>query len=204
MIRRFQVERITLDEVTLRLECDPGFDDSLEAKLLAEVEKSWVTKTHLRVEHVDSIPLTRAGKLRVVRESSLFKRSWASNGDQRVCMSQLSPQPPAHKRTWCSPSSYGGAESPGQVLMLSSSSYPTTWESARGRHREGGDDTLLERFVERLRIAAIGNSIFQRGWYHVQWRTHWSIECFGPPAIEDAAVQAAVVERLLSPRPRSF
>lgn len=65
-IRRFQVVQRDPSLITLRLVTSEAFTDSDRAMLTAEVVQKTGTETEIVLDFVDDIPLTRAGKLKVV------------------------------------------------------------------------------------------------------------------------------------------
>jgi phenylacetate-CoA ligase len=65
-IRRFQVVQESLEEIRLKLVVDGGFTLSDRERLLTEVRRCTGAAVEIRLELVDDIPLTRAGKHRVV------------------------------------------------------------------------------------------------------------------------------------------
>ena len=65
-IRRFQVVQRDPSLITLRLVTSEAFTDSDRAMLTAEVMQKTGTETEIVLDFVDEIPLTRAGKLKVV------------------------------------------------------------------------------------------------------------------------------------------
>ena len=65
-VRRFQVVQEKLEVITLKLVVDGGLTLADREHLLAEVRKCTGTKVDVRLQMVDDIPLTNAGKLKVV------------------------------------------------------------------------------------------------------------------------------------------
>lgn len=65
-VRRFQVVQETLDVITLKLVVDGGLTLAEREHLLTEVRKCTGTQVDIRLQMVDDIPLTKAGKLKVV------------------------------------------------------------------------------------------------------------------------------------------
>lgn len=62
---------------------------------------------------------------------------------------------------------------------------------------EGGDDSLLQGFVEILRVPSIGDTIIGMARPLADSKAIGPIICFSPPPIEDATVQSAVEDGLL-------
>lgn len=65
-VRRFQVIQEKLDVITLKLVVDGGLTLADREHLLTEVRKCTGTEVDIRLQMVDDIPLTKAGKLKVV------------------------------------------------------------------------------------------------------------------------------------------
>jgi phenylacetate-CoA ligase len=65
-IRRFQVVQESLDEIVIKLVVDGGFTLVEREQLLAEIRRTTGPATTVRLTPVDHIPLTKAGKHRVV------------------------------------------------------------------------------------------------------------------------------------------
>lgn len=65
-VRRFQVIQEKLDVITLKLVVDGGLTLADREHLLTEVRKCTGTQVDIRLQMVDDIPLTKAGKLKVV------------------------------------------------------------------------------------------------------------------------------------------
>lgn len=65
-VRRFQVVQETLELITLKLVVDGGLTLADREQLLAEVRKCTGTQVDIQLQMVDDIPLTNAGKLKVV------------------------------------------------------------------------------------------------------------------------------------------
>lgn len=65
-VRRFQVIQEKLEVITLKLVVDGGLTLAEREHLLAEVRKCAGTQVDIRLQMVDDIPLTKAGKLKVV------------------------------------------------------------------------------------------------------------------------------------------
>ncbi len=65
-IRRFQVVQHSLNEITVKLVVTETFDDNTLALISQQIEKQIGDATHVNVEVVEDIPLTRVGKHRVV------------------------------------------------------------------------------------------------------------------------------------------
>lgn len=63
---------------------------------------------------------------------------------------------------------------------------------------EGGYDSLLEGFVEILRIPSIGDAVIGMACPLADGKTIGAVKSFGPPAIQNATVQAAVENRFLT------
>ncbi len=72
-VRQFQVVQSRCDQIELKLVVNSGWGPELREALRREVQYSIGKSTNIVIHEVDSIPLTRAGKLRVViRESSVL------------------------------------------------------------------------------------------------------------------------------------
>ena len=66
-IRRFQVVQETIEQITLKLVVDGGNLTVTDSDtLLSEIRKCTGTAVNLRLQYVDDIPLTKAGKHKVV------------------------------------------------------------------------------------------------------------------------------------------
>jgi phenylacetate-CoA ligase len=65
-VRRFQVVQEKLELITVKLVVDGGLTLAERESLLAEVRKCTGTAVEVRLQMVDDIPLTKAGKLKVV------------------------------------------------------------------------------------------------------------------------------------------
>lgn len=65
-VRRFQVVQEKLDVITLKLVVDGGLTLADREHLLTEVRKCTGAQVDIRLQMVDDIPLTKAGKLKVV------------------------------------------------------------------------------------------------------------------------------------------
>lgn len=66
-IQRFQVEQYSLDQIVLRLQMATHVDgDKIEKELIRDLEAILGEQTKLQIERVAEIPLTAAGKRRVV------------------------------------------------------------------------------------------------------------------------------------------
>ncbi len=65
-IRRFQIVQEKLESITLKLVVDGGLTLAEREQLLGEVRKCTGTQVDIRLQMVDDIPLTNAGKLKVV------------------------------------------------------------------------------------------------------------------------------------------
>ncbi len=69
-IRRFQVVQDKPELITLRMVVDGAIGDAQKEKMLGEIQQCTGTEVEVRLELVDEMPLTRAGKLRVVVRSA--------------------------------------------------------------------------------------------------------------------------------------
>lgn len=90
-IRRFQVVQLALDQIVLKLVLDGGFTLTDRELLLREIRKGVGSSINVKLEFVDDIPLTSAGKHRVV------VREWspvaAVVSDEQECLvSTLDPR----------------------------------------------------------------------------------------------------------------
>jgi phenylacetate-CoA ligase len=65
-VRRFQVVQEKLEMITVKLVVDGGLTLAEREQLLAEVRKCTGTQVEVQLQMVDDIPLTKAGKLKVV------------------------------------------------------------------------------------------------------------------------------------------
>jgi len=65
-IRRFQIVQEKLESITLKLVVDGGLTLAEREQLLGEVRKCTGTQVDISLQMVDDIPLTNAGKLKVV------------------------------------------------------------------------------------------------------------------------------------------
>jgi phenylacetate-CoA ligase len=65
-VRRFQVVQEKLEQITLKLVVDGGLTLTEREQLLGEVRKCTGTQVDIALQLVDDIPLTNAGKLKVV------------------------------------------------------------------------------------------------------------------------------------------
>jgi phenylacetate-CoA ligase len=68
-VRRFQVVQDKPEKITLRMVIDGVLTDALREKMLGEIRLCIGNEVDLQVELVDEMPLTRAGKLKVVVRS---------------------------------------------------------------------------------------------------------------------------------------
>lgn len=65
-VRQFQVVQRSIDHVCLRMVIEPSFDRAARETIERLIRQRLGTMTTFTIEHVDSIPLTPAGKRRVV------------------------------------------------------------------------------------------------------------------------------------------
>jgi len=63
---------------------------------------------------------------------------------------------------------------------------------------EGGYDSLLEGFVEILRIPSIGDAVIGMARTLADGKTIGAVKSFSPPTVENTAIQATVENRFLS------